>query len=136
MQDLPDRSSLLTAVARFLADDRLKAAVRDPALAFRLKIAAHLIESVVREEKSEEAHDAAELSRLEALFALPRSAPELATSLRRARIAELNRRLATELRAGGTEDFAARAHDHLKATLADKLSVTTPRFDISAEVER
>lgn len=135
MQDLPDRSSLLTAVARFLGDDRLKAAVRDPALAFRLKIAAHLLESVVREEKNEDAHDAAELSRLEELFELPRSASAPATSARRERIAELNRRLASELRTGGNETFAARARDHLKATLTDKLAVTTPRFDTASEIE-
>src|SRR6186997_2521329 len=120
MQDLPDKISLLEAVARFLGDERLKKEIRDPALAFRVKIAAHVIESVAREEAAEDRHDAAELQRLEELFELPRSSSEISKNTRRARIAELNRMLAKRLRTGGASEldpFVRRAHAHLKTTL-------------------
>jgi hypothetical protein len=132
MQDLPDKISLLKAVARFLADDRFKKEIRDPALAFRMKIATHVLETVAREDQLGEAHDTAELKRLETLFALPASEAELSSGTRQARIKSLNTKLAEELRA---RFDVPGAHAHLKATLAEKLSVTQPRFDLKDEID-
>src|SRR5262245_41237060 len=118
MQDLPDKTSLLQAVAKFLSDERLKKEVRDPAIAFRLKIAAHVIEQVAREDAVEELHDAAELARLEALIDRPVSSQQIARSTRRALIGELNRALAQRLRASDAPAaWIDRAHAHLKQTL-------------------
>jgi hypothetical protein len=135
MQDLPEKVSLIEAVARFLGDDRLKKEVRDPALAFRLKIAVHVLETVVREEKNEAVHDAAELARLEQLLGRESSAGELSRASMRAKITEHNAELAKRLRSSGTDAFAERARAHLKQTLTEKLSVTQPRFDTSMEIE-
>lgn len=132
MQDLPDKASLLTAVARFLGDDRFKKELRDPALIFRLKIAAHVLETVAREDQLGDGHDHAELARLEQLFRMPLSPLELSPRTVREKIAALNKRLATELRA---RFDVPGAHAHLKATLAEKLSVTQPRFDLKDEIE-
>ena len=130
MQDLPDKTSLVEAVARLLSDERLKKEVRDPALAFRLKIATHVLETVAREHKLAPAHDASELTRLEALLG-----PGEGTTTE-AKIVELNRTLAKRLRAGDEpQAFLARAHAHLKQTLIEKLAVTQPRFDTSREIE-
>ena len=136
MQDLPDKMSLLHAVAKFLGDERLKKEVRDPGIAFRLKIAAHVVEQVAREDAVEELHDALELARLEALFDRPVPSLEISRTTRRALIAEHNQVLAERLRANDEPaEWIARAHAHLKQTLIEKLSVTTPRFDVAEEIE-
>ena len=53
MQDAPDRQTLLAGVAMFLAgqiEPALRAPGENPGLAFRSRIAAHLIATVGREE--------------------------------------------------------------------------------------
>lgn len=136
MQDLPDKMSLLHAVAKFLGDERLKKEVRDPGIAFRLKIAAHVVEQVAREDAVEELHDALELSRLEALFDRPAPSQEISRTTCRALIGEHNRLLAQRLRSSdASPSWIDRAHAHLKQTLIEKLSVTTPRFDVAEEIE-
>lgn len=132
MQDLPEKTALLEAVARFLGDEKLRKEVRDPALAFRMRIAAHLVETVARENKLEDTHDRQELERLQRL--LGRELVDTGdVARRREQIGTLNRELAIRLRT--TSDQFADTHAHLKATLLEKLAVTNPRFDTSSEIE-
>src|SRR5262245_39341989 len=115
MQDLPEKSQLLDALAKFIDTD-LRPAIQDPALVFRARIAAHLAGVVAREIRAEDEHDAAELSRLAALLGrAPVSLP--ASHAERKRVmSELNRALAKALREGTLDREArAAAHRHLKA---------------------
>ena len=74
MQNRPDKTDLLEAVARFLERD-VKPAIKDPSLAFRVLIAANLAAVVAGELRVEDAATGAELDRLRALL------PELAGAL-------------------------------------------------------
>ncbi len=130
MQDPPDKATLLDAVAQFLALE-LKSAVADPKLGFRVLIAAHLTASVAAELRGDEAQDAAELARLRAL--LPDVAAQQKDPSPRAQIQALNRELAARLRDGRLS--AGAAFDHLQQTLAEKLAVVSPRFDLRPEIE-
>jgi hypothetical protein len=129
MQDPPDKATLLDAVAQFLALE-LKGAVADPRLAFRVLIAAHLTASVAAELRGDETQDTAELARLRALL------PDVAAQQNdppRAQIIAMNRELALRLRDGRLPSSAA--FDHLQKTLAEKLAVVSPRFDLRPEIE-
>jgi hypothetical protein len=142
MQDRPDKTELLGGVARFLLQDvhpRIEA--QDKGLAFRVLIAANLLQIVSAEVRTEEAHDAAQLARLRAL--LPESdqtaqadgAP-LDAEGRRRRIVELERALCARLRRPDLpEEERAAALRHVKETLREKLQVVNPRFDTAAEIE-
>jgi hypothetical protein len=129
MQDPPDKATLLDAVAQFLALE-LKGAVADPRLAFRVLIAAHLTASVAAELRGDEAQDAAELARLRAL--LPDFAPQQ-NDPARAQIIAMNRELTLRFRDGRLP--SSQAFDHLQKTLAEKLAVVSPRFDLRPEIE-
>jgi hypothetical protein len=132
VQDRPEKSAILAAVARFLAKD-VRPALADPALGFRALVAENLLTIVVAELAHEEADDAAELSRLRALLPdLPAADTSTATA-RRAAIAALNRELQARIRDGRVSGPELRAH--LKATLAEKLAVSSPRFDLSQAIE-
>ncbi|HZS37147.1 MAG TPA: DUF6285 domain-containing protein [Polyangia bacterium] len=134
MIDPPDKATLLDAVALFLVGE-LKGAVADPKLGFRVLIAAHLTASVAAELRGDDAQDAAELERLRALL------PDVATQQndpaeRRAELARLNGELAKRLRGGALDGDAWRAaFDHLQATLAEKLRVVSPRFELKPDIE-
>ena len=131
MQDIPDKATLLSAVRRFLKAD-LARAISDPGLRFRVLIAANVLGVVEREIKSEHTHHSAEVERLsllldgvdkDALMALH------GDEARREALAPLY-----ELLLGGEVEEEA-LFKHLKATLAEKLSVVNPRFDLSPTID-
>ena len=132
MQDIPDKATLLTAVRRFLKSD-LAAVIPDPALRFRVLIAANLLGVVERELGLEQAHHDAETERLAALL----SDVDLAAlralqgdDARRAGLAPVYERLLADDTVDQDALFA-----HVKATLAEKLAVINPRFDLSATID-
>ena len=135
MQYRPDRLRLLLAVGDFLEQD-VRPALDDPAMGFRVLIAANLCRIVAGELMTEPAHDASELKGLAALLPdldVP-DAPD--PEQRRAAIARGNAMLAERLREGQVEsrDLPA-VREHLWRTLCDRLSVSNPRFDTSREIE-
>jgi hypothetical protein len=107
MQNRPDKTALLEAVARFLATE-VKPAIGDPNLAFRVLVAANLAAVVAAEVATEEAQEEAEAN------------------------AELCRRIL----AGELDDAAVReATAHAMLTLRGELFAQSPKFDPSLEVE-
>lgn len=139
MLNRPDRADLLEAVAAFL-EGELKGAVGDPRLAFRVLIAASLCRSVAEESRRGELDEHAELERLRAL--LPGKLTERAINqsigpeARRALIMEKDQALIDRIRDKGTSPAQRQAiTDHVKTTLRAELSITNPRFDLSAEIE-
>jgi hypothetical protein len=66
MQDAPDKRVLLEAIAKMLATD-VAGALSDPALAFRVRIAAHVLGGVSRELATEAQDDQLHLETLRAL---------------------------------------------------------------------
>jgi hypothetical protein len=119
MQDLPDRNVLLQAVAGFLHQDVVPQ-VADRALAFRLRIAAHLVATVARELLVEEAPPPAGEGR----------------DLRHAAIRGATDRLVEQARTADPDSDAALALRRLvQADLRAKLAVINPGFDLSPDVE-
>lgn len=138
MQYDPSAVTLLNAVAEFLQKDvRPLVKDHDPAMAFRLLIAANLTRIVSGELATEDMLDGAELERLQAL--LPTEAEELGEvgrgrSERQGAIRRLNEALVHRIRSGD-DDFLARARAHVRQALAEKLAVSNPRFDTCDEIE-
>lgn len=133
MQDRPEKEVLLDALANFLIQ-QVRPAVSDPGLNFRVLIAANIAMQVAAEIRGEETQDAAELTRLRELLADVPVSGELSTrSGQLAATKALNQALAERLKAG-TIDFA-KATEHLKQTLIEKLGVNNPRFDTALEIE-
>lgn len=142
MQDAPDKGALLGGVAMFLmgqVEPALKAAGQR-GLAFRARIAAHLISTVYREIIHEGEHDAAEWGRLtELLGALPEayrgdSSDPGAAGLTEA-LPEANARLACALRDDDAPIDEAATRAALMATLRDRLMVVQPRFDTRIDLK-
>ncbi len=132
MQDAPDRETLLAHTAMFLMtqiEPALKAHPEGRGLAFRTRIAAHLIMTVGRELSAEEGHDSAELSRLCGLLGADAPSPAPVGDARRAAIGELRQRLATALRDDGAALDDAAIREGLMQTLREQLQVVQPRFD-------
>lgn len=134
MQTRPDQPDLLDALATFLLGDVSPALEKDKALQFRVLIAANLASMVAGELRTEAARFDAEVARLKALLpaeaaALPLSSPDRATRL--AALEQLNRALATKLRAGAlSAEHETQALEALLTTARDTLAVTNPRFDL------
>lgn len=138
MQQRPDKTELLAAVARFL-EREVKPAIKDPALAFRVLIAASLTGIVAGELLAEDAATAAELERLAAILPDEAAAISLEKKLatregRKDALAALNRALCDRIRAG---DFAGdtRVWSHVSLTLRGELFTASPRFDTSIDIE-
>ncbi len=130
MQERPAPRAVLEALSRFLLEE-LQPAVSDKRLGFRVLIAAHLASTLAAELEGRQQHAESELLRLRALLPEVRaSSAETQTELR-----ILNAALAERLRRGQPpgDDVALRAH--LRQTLADALSVLSPRFDTSPDIE-
>jgi hypothetical protein len=123
MQDPPEKEMLLTAVARFLTED-VRPAVADARLNFRLLVAAHLAMTVANECRGGAAEEATELARLRAFY------PDTNATL-----AELNARLANDVREGKVRADDSRLLDHVRNTLLAKLAINSPRFVTSPEIE-
>jgi Domain of unknown function (DUF6285) len=125
MQTRPDHPTLLEAIGAFLLTELSPKLEADKALQFRVLIAANLASVVANELRTNDERLTSELGRLKALLAredLPNELPSLEL---------LNRRLATELRAGAHDqgDQAALL-DHLFQTAKETLVVTNPRFEV------
>jgi uncharacterized protein DUF6285 len=138
MQQRPDKTELLAAVARFL-EKEVKPAIKDPALAFRVLIAASLTGIVAGELQTEDAATAVELGRLARLL------PEAAASVgleqklatregRKEALVALNRALCDRIR---SVDFVKdpQVWSHVTLTLRGELFTSSPRFDTSIDIE-
>jgi hypothetical protein len=137
MQQRPNKSELLLAVAQFLQED-VRPTLQNPGLAFRVLIAANLAHTIAAELWAEDALAEGEIERLRAL--LPDvdvgTRSDLARSAgRREALTRLNRALAERIRSGTLdEEGRARAFRAVMANLRDTLLVSNPRFDAGAEV--
>ena len=131
MQDNPTRETILLVVAKFLGGE-VKPLIKDPKVAFRILIAAHLCASVAQECDGEDAQNQAELSRLRALFD---DLPEAATTPAAKKVIALgNARLARKIKEGLTDEEEAAITRHVQTTLIEKLGTNSPRFDTSKEI--
>jgi Domain of unknown function (DUF6285) len=134
MQNRPDKTVLLEAVARFLATE-VKPAIADPNLAFRVLIAANLAAVVAAEVATEEAQEEAEIARLRELVPAP-SGPFSHASDRKSAILGANRELVRRILDGALDAAATRkAIDHAMLTLRGELFAQSPKFDPSLDVE-
>ena len=131
MQDRPDKTALLASIAQFLMVE-IRPAITDPALGFRVLIAAHLAAGVAREVASEDELDIAQLAGLQALLGDEPHIPGRSDA-RRACITEANRRLTDRIRAGEVDFDQVNAH--LQQVLAGKLTVSNPNFDLNPTIE-
>ena len=131
------RDVLLEAIASFLAEDVMPQ-VKDRALGFRLRIAAHLLGTIAEETRQSRKLDMDELKSLRALI------PEESwTRLQGGLLDEvseeleaLNQGLAKMLKQGGLKgERRDQAREHLLKTLRARLAVTSPGFDLSPEIE-
>jgi Domain of unknown function (DUF6285) len=138
MQERPNKLVLLTAIARFLMEE-VRPALSEPRLAFRALIAANLASVVASELASDSEVVARDLERLAPLLPDAADAREEADpsfESQRARVADLNARLASGLRDGGVaDDDLARVAAVLRDSLREKLAVDNPRFDTSLDIE-
>ncbi len=129
MQNRPDASTLLDAVASFLMAEVAPKLEADKALQFRMMIAANLATVVAAELRTEDDRFAAEAQRLSALVPSP---THLLSSPRRnermAALAMLEAALVKKLREQDPDEAIA---NHLWETAKETLQVTNPRFDLS-----
>jgi hypothetical protein len=134
MQNRPDASTLLDAVAAFLLAEVGPKLEADKALQFRLMIAANLANIVASELRTEDDRFAREVSRLRALVPELGDLPQLSSPRREERmaaLAALDAALAKKLREEGSSDAAL---NHLWETAKQTLQVINPRFDLSEEL--
>jgi hypothetical protein len=133
----PDPAMLLEGVAELLEGDARKA-ISDPRISFRVLIAAALCKTLAAELKKGEAAEGAELERLSSL--VPSEAPPAkatsGTEQRRKAISDLDRALIRKIRANKLDpETKKKITDHLRETMRAELSITSPKFDLSAEIE-
>jgi len=131
MQDRPDKTALLAAIAQFLLME-VRPAIDDKALGFRVLIAAHLAAGIAREVATEDDLDTAQLAGLQALLGDSPEIPGRSDSRREA-ITAANRRLTERIRAGDVDFDEVNAH--LREVLAGKLAVSNPNFDLKPTIE-
>ncbi len=113
MQDAPDPTEILAAVAAFLRDVVIPQAT--PLVAFQARVAANAVDLVARQIALAPASDAAETVRLRALLGAEGT------------LGELNAALADGIAAGSIGPSAALS-DHLWTTTLAKLAVDQPRY--------
>ncbi len=131
MQQRPDPATVLEAMAAFLQRE-LAPEVPDKALAFRTLVAANVAAVLAAEARADDALAAAELARIEGLLgAGATDRARAGTGLaRRQAIGELDVALARALAAGTlSREVGGPLWRHARATLAERLAVTSPRFD-------
>jgi hypothetical protein len=116
-QDRPTASEFLAAIADFLRDEAIPALDRaEPRLGFQMRVAANSLAILEREARLGPASDARELERLVRLLG------------RDGTLAELNRELARQLRAGERDERDHALMAHLEATIADKIAIANPKW--------
>ena len=124
MQDTPTAPTLLNEIAQFL-EAQVRPAISEKGLAFRVRIAIHLLGVIAREVEQAPGHLAAEASRLSALLGGDPPGDDLA-----AWVEARNTELAAGLRADAYDAEARAAiQAHLMQTLRETLAVAQPRFD-------
>ncbi len=114
MQDEPTPIELTKAVADFLRND--VAPLVTGHNAFKLRVAANMLELVTRQLTLEGESDAAEGARLKSLLAIEGS------------LIELNRTLAEKIASGELDLSTPGLVDHLWQTTLDKLAVDQPNY--------
>lgn len=130
MQDAPDKTVLLGAIAKFLAESVVPA-IDDRALSFRVRIAAHTLGGLMREVHGEENLDASELA------ALTGDDPiDMPASARKAAIRAARQAVVHQIRDPDTSETELA---HLRAVLRNlegaKAILGQPRFDLSDRIE-
>ncbi|HJQ60466.1 MAG TPA: DUF6285 domain-containing protein [Vineibacter sp.] len=113
-QDRPHAPELLRAIREFLAADVLPRL--DGRTQFHVKVAINSLAILEREASDGPAADAAELARLKALLDRDGTLPEL------------NAELARQLRLGARDESDAALMAHLRATIADKIAISNPKW--------
>jgi len=125
MQYLPQKQTLMEAVVVFLAS-QVAPAVADPALRFRVKIAAHLLQVVYRELQLSDAHTTTEQARLKQL-----------TGLLEGDVHSLREAVDTLIADPTTPPDVL---DAIRATLmeglAAQIAVSEPRFNTALDIEK
>ena len=129
MQERPEPRAVLGALARFLLEE-LQPEVTDKRLTFRVLIAAHLAATVAAELEVRPAHAEAERLRLTALLPDVPVSSDVRVALR-----DLNAALVDRLVQGNPPEDDVALRTHLRMTLADALSVFSPSFDTSFDIE-
>lgn len=114
MQDEPEPTEILSAVATFLRDIVVPQAT--PHTAFQARVAANALDLVARQIALAPEADAAERLRLTALLG------------RDGDLGDLNRALADAIAAGTIGPATPGLHDHLLATTLAKLAVDQPHY--------
>lgn len=124
MQNRPDHSTLLDAIASFLMADVAPKLEADKALQFRMLIAANLATVVAGELRTHSTRLQAETARLQKLL-----------NSKSEDLEAMNSQLSKSLRKNElSPDQLSQALDHLLATAKETLEVTNPRFDLSDDV--
>jgi hypothetical protein len=113
-QDRPHAPELLRAIREFLAGDVLPKL--EGRTQFHLKVAINSLAILERETTSGARVDAAELARLKTLLGRDGS------------LSELNAELARQLRTGLRDETDAALMAHLRATIADKIAISNPKW--------
>jgi AcrR family transcriptional regulator len=135
VQYLPEKEDLLDAVAFFLAKQAAPA-VDDPALAFRLKVAAHLVHGASRECRAEGTQDREVLTLLSRTLGIDPGEPHDPDE-RHARIRELSAQLAERARDPATDsESLAELRQVVLQILAGELKVVQPKFDLDMDIEK
>jgi hypothetical protein len=114
MQDEPTPTELTKAVADFLRDEI--APLMTGHNAFKLRVAANMLDLVTRQLTLEGQDNAAEAARLKALLGIEDS------------LIELNRALADKIASGEMDLSTPGLADHLWQTTIDKLAVDQPNY--------
>jgi Domain of unknown function (DUF6285) len=114
MQDEPTPTELTKAVADFLRDEI--APLMTGHNAFKLRVAANMLDLVTRQLTLEGQGNAAEAARLKALLGIEGS------------LIELNRALADKIASGEMDLSTPGLADHLWQTTMDKLAVDQPNY--------
>ena len=114
MQDEPTLTELTKAVADFLRDDIAPTITGHNA--FKLRVAANMLDLVTRQLNLEGQSDAAEAARLKTLLGIDGS------------LIELNRALAEAIASGELDLETPGLADHLWQTTLDKLAVDQPNY--------
>jgi hypothetical protein len=113
-QDRPHAPELLRAIREFLAEDvvpKLEGRTQ-----FHLKVVINSLAILEREAVSGPTADAAEHARLRQLLG------------RDGTLVELNAELARQLRAGARDEADRTLMAHLRATIADKIAISNPKW--------
>ena len=124
MQNRPDHSTLLEAIASFLMADVAPQLEANKALQFRMLIAANLATVVAGELRTHSTRLSAETARLQALLATSDTDLEA-----------MNKQLASSLRRNELPPAQLQpALEHLFATARETLEVTNARFELNEEL--